>query len=277
MSLRYEKVKKSPTIFLRMFGITPLQFETILKELQPLWDKKILGSYKRPGRDFKLPLEDMVLLPLLYYRSYVSQMHVGFLFGLDDSRVCRLIQKLEPLLASVMSLPEKKILTGEDLEVLIDATEQGIERPKENQKAYYSGKKKKHTLKTEMRTSLKGKIIGVSKESPGSVHDFALYKKEEPLPKGVRAYVDGGYQGLDKIHEETQVPFKRTKNKSLDQEEKDYNQALSRIRVKIENVFAQLKTFKILSDRYRNKRKRYHIKFTIIAGIVNLKNGFASF
>jgi len=58
--------------------------------------------------------------------------------------------------------------------------------------------------------------------------------------------------------------------------EKEYNTALSRIRVKIENIIGDLKTFRILSDRYRNKRKRYGVKFNIIAGIVNLKNGFAS-
>ncbi|MBS0185050.1 MAG: hypothetical protein JSS34_01645, partial [Proteobacteria bacterium] len=72
MSLRYEKVKKSPTVFLRLFGVTPHQFEKIIKEVAPLWDREVLGAYKRPGRDFKLSLEDMVLLLLVYYRSYVS-------------------------------------------------------------------------------------------------------------------------------------------------------------------------------------------------------------
>ena len=58
-------------------------------------------------------------------------------------------------------------------------------------------------------------------------------------------------------------------------EEKEYNRALSRVRITIENIFGDIKTFKILADRYRNKRKRYNVKFKIIAGIVNLKNGFA--
>ncbi len=62
----------------------------------------------------------------------------------------------------------------------------------------------------------------------------------------------------------------------MTQDQKDHNCALSKARVKIENVFGQIKTFKILSERYRNKWKRYHVKFNIIAGIVNMKNGFAA-
>ncbi|MBS3903480.1 MAG: IS5/IS1182 family transposase, partial [Anaplasmataceae bacterium] len=63
--------------------------------------------------------------------------------------------------------------------------------------------------------------------------------------------------------------------KPLDRQEKEYNQGLSRFRVRIENVFAQMKVFRILSDRYRNKRRHYNIKFKIIAGIINMKNGFS--
>ena len=83
------------------------------------------------------------------------------------------------------------------------------------------------------------------------------------------------HMDLDKLHEETELPYKETKTKPLDREEKEYNRALSRVRITIENIFGDIKTFKILSDRYRNKRKRYNVKFKIIAGIVNLKNGFA--
>ena len=67
---------------------------------------------------------------------------------------------------------------------------------------------------------------------------------------------------------------KTSKNHKLDHDEKEYNQALSRIRVKIEHVLGDIKIFKIMADRYRNKLKRYTVKFQIIAGIVNLKNGF---
>ena len=158
---------------------------------------------------------------------------------------------------------------------LVDATEQPIERPKRLQKAYYSGKKKRHTIKTEIRTTLQGRIIHVSKSRPGAIHDFKLHKDEPSIPPESLILADSGYQGLDKIHKETQLPYKATKTKPLDKKEKEHNQTLARIRVTVENIFGDIKTFKILADRYRNKRKRYNVKFKIIAGIVNLKNGFA--
>ena len=159
--------------------------------------------------------------------------------------------------------------------VLVDATEQQIERPQSRQEPYYSGKKKCHSLKTEIRTTLQGHIRRVSKSYPGSFHDFTVYKREPPLHPKSRVFADSGYQGLDKQHQETKVPYKTTKARPLDQEEKNDNRALSRIRVRVENIIGDIKTFKILSDRYRNKRNRHNIKFKIVAGIVNLKTRFA--
>lgn len=275
MSIKYIKVKKKPTTFNRLFGVSVSQFEAILTKVDGQWQKKVISKYKRPGRDYKLDVADMLLMLLLYYRSYISQEFIGHLFGIDDSRVCRIIQKLEPLLAKVMALPNKKYLSKEEVEsLIIDATEQPIERPKKGQKPYYSGKKKRHTLKKEIRVTRPGRIIRVSKSRPGSIHDFQVYKTEPPIPKDTRAFADSGYQGLDKLHTQTELPYKATKTKPLDGSEKEYNQALSRIRVKVEHILGDIKTFRILGDRYRNKRKRYNIKFNIIAGIVNLKNGF---
>ena len=276
MSIRYTKICKHPTIFLRLFGLTPAQFEEVMIKLHPQWEKKVLSGYKRPGRFFKLELEDMVCMILLYYRSYVTQLFVGYMFGIDDSRVCRIMRRLEPILASVMALKKCKKLSKEEVETLLmDATEQMIERPQRHQKPYYSGKKKRHTLKTEIRVTKQGRIVHVSKAHPGSVHDFAVFKGEPRPSKESRLFVDSGYQGIADIHPNVDFPYKASKNRPLDEEEKAYNRALSRVRVKVENIFAQIKTFKIMSDRYRNKRKRYSLKFNIIAGIVNLKNGFA--
>lgn len=277
MSIRYTKIVNYPRVFCRLFGVSPVEFNEIYLKVYPLWQEKVLGHYKRPGRNFVLSLEDMILMLLLYYRTYSTQIFIGFLFGIDDSRVCRLIQRLEPILAKVMAIPKEKYLSQKEVAAtLVDATEQPIERPKKGQKPYYSGKKKRHTLKTEIRTTLKGRITHVSKSRPGSVHDFKLHKQEPPLHPKSRAFADSGYQGLDKRHKKTELPYKATKRRPLDHEEKAYNRALSRIRVKIENVLGDIKTFRILSDRYRNKRKRYTIKFKIIAGVINLKNGFAT-
>ena len=151
----------------------------------------VISGYKRPGRDYKLDLSDMVLMLLLYYRSYVTQIFVGYMFGIDDSRVCRIIRRLEPLLARVMAIQTCKKLSKEDVEsLIIDATEQPVERPKRRQKTYYSGKKKRHTIKTEIRVNRQGRIVHVSKSHPGSVHDFTIFKSEKRPPKESRVYVE---------------------------------------------------------------------------------------
>jgi len=118
-------------------------------------EKQVIGAYQRPGRAFKLALEDQVLMVLLYYRSYSTQFFIRQLLGINDSRVCPLIRQLEPLLALVVPLPKKRTLSLHEVESLIvDATEQPLEWPKRNQKSYYSGKKKCHTLKTEICTTV---------------------------------------------------------------------------------------------------------------------------
>lgn len=277
MSLSYAKISKKPTIFNRLFGVSVEQFQLILLKIEPEWQKHIIDCYKRPGRHYKCDLADMLLMLLLYYRSYITQMFVGFLFNIDDSRVCRIIQTLEPFVAKEVAITKTKHVSPEEVESLIyDATEQPIERPKRNQKSYYSSKKKRHTIKSEIGITKKGRIISVSKPRPGSMHDFTLRKHEPPIPPDSRAYVDSGYQGIDQLHQQSEFPYKKTKTKPLTIEENEYNRALSHFRVTVEHIIGDLKTFKILSERYRNKRKRYGVKFNIIAGIVNLKNGFTT-
>lgn len=189
--------------------------------------------------------------------------------------MCRIIRRLELILARVMALQKCKKLSKEEVEnLIIDATEQPIERPKSGQKPSYSGKKKRHTLKNEIRVNRQGPIVHVSTSPPGSTHDFRVFKGETRPPKESRLFVDSGYQGIAHIHPNADFPYKVSKKTPLDAEEKAYKTALSRLRVKVEHIIGDLKTFKILADRYRNKRRHYGIKFNIIAGIVNLKNGF---
>ncbi len=116
----YYKIKKHPQIFLRLVGISVVEFELLLKKLEPLWQDKVIGQYKRPGRNYKLQLADMLLMLLLYYRTYSTQMQVGFMFGIDDSRVCRIIRILEPLIAKLVAIEKNRTLSYEEALQLID-------------------------------------------------------------------------------------------------------------------------------------------------------------
>jgi hypothetical protein len=135
MSLRYIKIRKNPNTFQRLFGLSVAQFDIILQKVEPKWHERIISVYKRPGRNHKLDLADMILMLLLYYRSYVTQIFVGYMFRIDDSRVCRITRRLEPILASVMAIQKCKELSKEEVvNLIVDATEQAIERPKRGQK-----------------------------------------------------------------------------------------------------------------------------------------------
>jgi hypothetical protein len=273
--IKYEVVKKRGDLFLSMFGVKIADFELIRARVESLWQSEVVEHYKRPGRFYKLDLTEKIMMLLLYYRHYITQKFVGMLFDIDKANVCRIIQKLEPLLKQVLELPKREGLSPEELhDMIIDATENPIERPKYNQEQYYSGKKKRHTLKTEIRVTKKGRIVHISDTVPGTVHDFKLLEDGEEIPQGTHAWADSGYDGLKNIHEDSETVKKKPKNGELTDGEKAWNRALSQVRVIVENILGDIKVFRIMSDRYRNKKIRFNLKFRIIAGIVNLKNGF---
>jgi hypothetical protein len=106
----------------------------------------------------------------------------------------------------------------------------------------------------------------------GKRHDFRLFKESKiQIHPAISVVTDTGYQGLQKIHAKTEMPKKKSKKNPLTTEDKKNNQQLSRERVLNENVIGSLKRFKILSDRYRNRRKRFTLRFNLIAGIYNLE------
>ena len=86
-----------------------------------------------------------------------------------------------------------------------------------------------------------------------------------------RVLADAGYQGLADLHTNSQTPIKKTKLHPLTKEQKASNRVLSRQRILIENIIRRLKIFRILSERYRNRRKRFGLRFNLIAAIYNLE------
>lgn len=104
----------------------------------------------------------------------------------------------------------------------------------------------------------------------GKRHDFRLFKESKTHIHPVTdVLVDTGYQGIKKIHSRSALPKKKTKKKPLTKEDKKANRQLASERVLNENVIGVLKRFKIIADRYRNRRKRFALRFNLIAGIYN--------
>jgi hypothetical protein len=147
------------------------------------------------------------------------------------------------------------------LKLVVDATEQRTERRKSG--SGYSGKKKTHTIKTQIVVDKKGTIRHVSPSVPGNVHDKKLFDQSGVmLPDTAKG--DLGYLGTD-----IAIPFKSSKLHPLTQRQKDCNARHSRKRIIIEHVFAALKAYRILADRFRGSLINYHSYFLIVCGLRN--------
>ena len=104
----------------------------------------------------------------------------------------------------------------------------------------------------------------------GSSHDFTIYKNSKLRIDGqIKQKTDLGYVGIKKLHVNTELPFKSSKKHKLTKEEKRENRRLAKERVGNEHVMGKLKISKILFGPYRNRRKRFGLRFSLIAGIYN--------
>ena len=108
------------------------------------------------------------------------------------------------------------------------------------------------------------RILSVS-FSHGSVHDFRLFcRSRVHFSKDVLLIADKGYIGMDKIHGNSLVPRKSTKRHKLTKEDKKYNSIISKRRIYIEHVNRRIKKFRIVSIHYRNKRRKFTLRFLLI-------------
>ena len=158
----------------------------------------------------------------------------------------------------------------------IDCTEQQIPRPenKTRRKTYYSGKKKRHTVKTQLMVNNQGVIIHKTSHKKGKRHDYDIYKKNHPVtPKQVVSVFDLGYLGVEKDFpdQKSSLPNKKRSQKELSQEEKEYNQNHSRKRIVIEHTICRMKKYRIMSDIFRNRLKNYDKVSDIVSGLVNYR------
>lgn len=91
-----------------------------------------------------------------------------------------------------------------------------------------------------------------------------MYVKEE-----VKILADSGYQGLKKLHYNSELPKRNSKKNPLTEEDKKRNHEISSERVLVENIIRRIKIFRIMAEKYRNRRKRFTLRLSLIAGILN--------
>ena len=230
---------------------------------------------KKPGRKPKLTLEDQILIMLQYLREYRTYFHIGKEWKMSESNICRIVHKIENILikSRQFRLPGKKELwqRSSDKElVVMHVMESQIERPKKRQKQFYSGKQRKHTLKTQLVIQQKTGRIVCLVNGKGKTHDFKLFKNSRvKFGTVMKVLADKGYQGIAKIHQLSETPIKKKKGKKLSKEEKKYNRQLNQLRITVEHINRRLKIFKFLSYPYRNRGKRFGLRANLIAGLHN--------
>ena len=296
--LNYKRLSRRPGTFRSFTGLYVEEFDSLYVRVEDQYaesERERLARMDRKrriggGGKFKLLLKDRLLMLLVYYRLYVTLSLTSFLFDLHESNVWRDIRYIEPLVRECIPIPEKlydvsrRLGTVEEVELYfpgfiasIDATEQEIPRPREKRKrkSHYSGKKKRHTVKTQLTVNRDGLIIHRTNHARGRRHDYAIFKQNHPkLPKGVRPGVDLGYDGIQNDFPELDViiPFKKRRGmKRLTDEQKGFNKRLARARVVVEHTIARMKKFKIFGQEFRNRLKHYDRMTDIVSGLVNLR------
>lgn len=148
MSFSYYKTKEHPRNFRNITGLTIEEFEKVVEKVRSKW-KKLEKQKKCHGRRSQLPtLEDKLFCVILYYRTYITHRFLGCLFNMHNANVCRLLKKIEPLLAKKVTITKDRSMTSEKiLKILADVTEQQIQRPedsKKRKKSYIQEKKNQH-------------------------------------------------------------------------------------------------------------------------------------
>ena len=117
---------------------------------------------------------------------------------------------------------------------------------------------------------VKSKSIICIAYGKGKQHDFKIWKRSlTKAKKSIKQLGEKGYQGIKKYQANSQTPIKKKRGKNLDRESKKINQKLARERIIIEHINRRLKIFKLLSSRYRNRRRRINLRLSLIAGIYN--------
>src|SRR6476469_10096032 len=105
-------------------------------------------------------------------------------------------------------------------------------------------------------------------KAEGMTFDYSFFSKVR-LAATIKLWRDKGYQGIGKLHAFSQIPTKKPKSSNLSKVRRQENRTLATQRIVIEHVNRKLKFFRILSERYRNRRRRFGLRFNLIAGIYN--------
>jgi hypothetical protein len=302
--LSYDELCRHPAAFPSLTGMSRAEFDGLLArfvraeaELRASSETTRRGGGPREraagaGRRYCHGAADRLLMALMWLRVYPTYELLGFFFALHKRNaqlnVIAALEVLDSLGDPPLDRPgpdRKKARSAAEVmaafpavRVIIDAKEQRVNRPQgeENQRPYYSGKKKAHTIKTQVVVDTRGRIESVSESVPGSTHDLTLLAGSgvlEGLGEGDSAMLDKGYVGVDKHLRPGAVavlPLKKPRGGELSEGQRGHNRSVARHRIVVEHTMAQLNRFTVLRQVYRAKGRERHGKVVrVVAKLVN--------
>ena len=292
--LSYDILKDKPKVILAFTSLTVSEFENLLtafKQVSQQETKPIKAERQRApggGRKSKMvEYADQLLFILFYVKTYPLQEVMAFLFSMSQAQtnewIHRLAKLLQKALAELSHLPEREsanlvdvLKAYEYLEFIQDGTERQRERPKDEQKQreYYSGKKKKHTIKNNLVVHPESRrICYLSPTVPGKKHDKKLADETKmTFPLNTILEQDTGYQGYQPEGVLILQPKKKPKGKELTVSDKFINKAISSARILVENIISGIKRCHIVKDVFRNKKDGFDdLVMEIACGLHNLR------
>lgn len=295
MTLHFHQLNRFPADKVKaLFGLGPFQLgrllELVLPELARRREARLEQRSDRrrarrhnDGRPPVYPVQK-VLMVLLYLRHNVSHEVVGAFFGWSADSSERALDEVLPVLRDLFPASRWEVekqhwrkraegeaeWTPDEIDyAIVDSFETPIPRPsvQERQKRAYSGKKKRHTIKTQIITDQKGEILTLNANHRGPKSDLKIYQ-ENPVPelKGKRMLGDKAYQSS--VNPELETPKKKPPKGELTEEEKAENRVLSGQRVLVEHGIRRVKAWRVVRDEYRLATGLFGLVATVVVGLV---------
>jgi DDE superfamily endonuclease/Helix-turn-helix of DDE superfamily endonuclease len=297
MILRREQLGKHSSVFRTMTGLTVEDFDRLLPGWLDAFAAQRRRRLDRPDRrraigggdDLDLAAADQFLLTVVWLRHYPTQECLGYLFGVSDSTALRAVRRCLPVLEKAgqdsMRLPDPGRGRRKDLPallkdtpalaVIVDTFEQRTHRPQRRQRVYYSGKKKAHTLKSQVAVDEDGRIADVAESRPGPWADLKVFRRSGLAGRLARARVgalgDLAYLGIDGLVRGLHgaAPRRKPKGRPRPAADRPYNRAFARRRVTVEHAIGRLRRFQALTAVNRHGRRGHAARVRAAAGLVN--------
>lgn len=275
IGLEYEQLQQ-------LIEAAQLRHETQRAELEKNKVRIIKGG---GGRKAKLSINEQIMLTLVYLHHLPTFQMLGIQFGVSESTANDVFHYWSELLRELLPaslLEQVKKNTNEqqwvkealaEMELIVDSCEQPIQRPGEyeEQKKFYSGKKKNHTLKNQFIVTPNGReIVDIIVAEPGSTSDINIWRTNQSnLGLTQKFKGDKAYIGEPQI----ETPYKKRKHQELSAKEQDENRKKAKERIFVEHVIRLVKIFRVAQERFRLRRENYQKVILTICGLVRLRIG----